>query len=219
MGVNLDYQSHDDARKETGVLRKLFGPSKEEVWARLADQIGARLEKGSWRTGSRLVADVPPWQIVLDTYTESNGETSATYTRMRAPYANRDGLRFNVYRTSIFTGLGKILGMQDIEIGDPWFDSAFVIQGNNEHQIRALLAHQRLRDLLHAQPHIRFGVNAGNGWFRRKYPPGVDELHFTCPGIVKDVERLRQLYDLFAEVLHLLCHIGSAYESDPGIRI
>lgn len=35
--------------------------------------------------------------------------------------------------------LGKYLGMQDIEIGSPAFDSAFIIQGSDERQIRECL--------------------------------------------------------------------------------
>jgi hypothetical protein len=34
-------------------------------------------------------------------------------------------------------------------------------------------------------------------------------------GIIKDLHHLRGLYDLFAEILDHLCHIGSAYEDDP----
>ncbi len=38
-------------------------------------------------------------------------------------------------------------------------------------------------------------------------------------GVIKDTERLKQLFDLFAEVLNHLCQIGSAYEDDPGMEL
>jgi hypothetical protein len=38
-------------------------------------------------------------------------------------------------------------------------------------------------------------------------------------GVIKDVERLKHLYDLFGETLDELCRIGSAYQSDPGVRL
>jgi hypothetical protein len=57
------------------------------------------------------------------------------------------------------------------------------------------------------------------GWFGAKFPEGVDELRFLAGGIIKDVARLKQLYDLFAEVLNHLCRIGSAYEDDPGLTV
>jgi hypothetical protein len=37
--------------------------------------------------------------------------------------------------------------------------------------------------------------------------------------VIKDLERLKQLYELFAETLGELCRMGSAYESDPGVRL
>jgi hypothetical protein len=35
----------------------------------------------------------------------------------------------------------------------------------------------------------------------------------------KYAERLKQLYELFAETLDQLCAIGSAYERDPGVAL
>jgi len=38
-------------------------------------------------------------------------------------------------------------------------------------------------------------------------------------GVVKDVARLKQLFELFAETLDQLCRIGSAYEKSPGLKL
>ena len=58
---------------------------------------------------------------------------------MRAPYVNPEGFRFTIYRKGIFSELGKLLGMQDIEVGDPEFDEAFIIKGNDEFKVRESL--------------------------------------------------------------------------------
>ncbi len=42
------------------------------------------------------------------------------------------------------------------------------------------------------------------------FPGGVDELYCRVSGVVKDLDRLKSLYYLFAEMLNHLCHIGSA---------
>jgi hypothetical protein len=47
----------------------------------------------------------------------------------------------------------------------------------------------------------------------------VDELHFQVVGVIKDVERLKALFDLFATVLDQLCRIGSAYKQEPGLTL
>jgi hypothetical protein len=47
----------------------------------------------------------------------------------------------------------------------------------------------------------------------------VDELCFTRVGVMKDLDQLRGLFELFAESLHQLCHMGSAYEDDPQVAL
>ena len=219
----LDYQNRDDSKKEKeasgGLLRALFGPSKEEVWRQLAEQIDAAYVGGGFGRADKVVAEVGPWAVTLDTFTESSGEHRTTYTRLRAPYVNRDGFRFKVYRAGFFTSVGKMLGMQDIEVGNAAFDEAFVVQGNDEAKAKALLADGEVRRLIAAQPRIRLEVRDDEGWFGKHFPEGVDELYFAAAGVIKDVDRLRQLFDLFALVLHRLCHLGSAYETDPGISL
>ena len=154
----------------------------------------------------------------MDTYTESSGDSSYTYTRIRAPFVNKDGFRFTIYRKSIFSGLGKMLGMQDVEVGYPEFDDAFIIKGNDEAKLRALFANERIRQLIEMQPHIYLTVKDDEGWFRTQFPEGVDELYFRVIGVIKDLDRLKSLYYLFAEMLNHLCHIGSAYEDDPNLK-
>src|SRR5271154_1592971 len=113
-----------------------FGPSKDEVWRQLSQEIGAEFVEGGFLKGNKVQVQVKPWTITLDIYTESTGETSVTYTRMRAPYVNPEGFRFTIYRKGIFSELGKLLGMQDIEVGDPEFDEAFIIMGNDEARVK-----------------------------------------------------------------------------------
>lgn len=133
---------------------------------------------------------------------------------MRAPLVNPDGFRFTVYRKGLLTGLGKLLGMQDIEVGDPDFDGAFVIQGHDEARVRDLLADPKLRTLMAAQPAIRLSVKDSEGWFGPSFPGDVDELYFQVDGVLKDAERLKGLFDLFAGVLERLCR-----EEVPGVTL
>jgi hypothetical protein len=37
--------------------------------------------------------------------------------------------------------------------------------------------------------------------------------------VLKDIERLKALFDLFTAVLDQLCRIGSAYKQDPGVEL
>ena len=138
---------------------------------------------------------------------------------MRAPYVNRDGFRFKIYRRNIFSGIGKLFGTQDVEVGDAFFDDEFIVQGEPEHLIRSLLTNGMIRQLIQNQKDIHFEVKDDEGWFREKFPEGVDELYFEVVGIIKEKDRLKNLFDLFSLVLDELCRLGSAYETGPGVTV
>ena len=193
----------------------IFGPSRREIWQQFAERVDADFDKGGFFGKDKVVAYHRNWMITLDTYTVSTGNSSQTYTRIRAPYVNRDDFRFKIYRKSIFTGIGKLFGMQDVEVGYPQFDEDFVIQGNDARKLKMMFANPMIREFISAQRRIHLEIKEDDGWFQEKFPEGVNELYFQVHGVIKNVDRLHDLYDLFAEVLDHLCEIGTAYEDDP----
>ncbi len=203
-----------------GFLEGVLGPSREEVWKQLCARIGADFVDGGFWKGDKVQAHFKSWTITLDTYTVSTGHVHETFTRIRAPFVSRDELRFRIYRKTTFSDMGKMLGMQDIEVGhSAQFDDDFIIQGNDEQRIRALFANPEIRRLIEEQPKIRLELRDDEGLFSKHYPEGVDALYFQVPGVIKDVERLKKLFDLFAEVLEELNRIGSATGEKPGVAL
>src|SRR5271157_1179847 len=75
-----------------------FGPSKDEVWRQLSQEIGAQFVEGGLLKGNRVQAHCGTWTVTLDAHTVSTGHTNVIYTRMRAPYVNPEGFRFTIYR-------------------------------------------------------------------------------------------------------------------------
>jgi hypothetical protein len=201
--------------------RAPFGPSQEEIWRQLSVEIGGQYVDGGFWEGDKVVARTGPWTTTLDTCTRTvdNSSTPTTYTRLRAPFVNPDGFRFAIYRKHLFSGLGRLLGLQDIEIGEPFFDEEFVIKGNSDERVRALFANPRLRESIHRQPDILLEIHDDEGWFGADFPEGVDMLTFEAAETIEDVSRLKALFDLFGETLRQLCRIGSAYADDPGVTL
>ncbi|MEW6738186.1 MAG: DUF3137 domain-containing protein [Acidobacteriota bacterium] len=221
-------------------MRNIFGLSKDEIWEQLCSEIGGEFVKGRvWNGGSKVRVQVREWVVTLDSF-----NAKVDFTRIRAPYVNKDGFRFKIYRKSFFSRLGKLCGMQDIEVGGPKFekleplfgiasylrtediecgypefDQEFIIKGNNRNKVQELFKNLKIRELIQAQPSIYLAVKDDEGWFGERFPAGVDELYFQVEGIIKDISRLKSLFELFAEVLNMLCHIGSAYENDPKIKL
>lgn len=201
------------------ILREIFGPSKKEIWNELTSHIDAEFVEGGIFGKDKVIAHHGEWTITLDTYTVSTGKSSTTYTRMRAPYVNRDGFWFTIYRSGFFSEVGKLFGMKDIIVGYPEFDENFVIKGNYEDKVKELFSNTHIRSLIEIQPRFHLEVKDDEGWFGTEFPEGVDELSFRVVGIIKDIELLKALFDLFAEILNYLCEIGSAYETKPNVEL
>lgn len=202
-------------------LRALFGPSRREVWRRLAGEVGGQFHDGGFFGQSAVQARTGDWIITLDTYTEGDGKTNRTYTRIRAPFFNPEGFRFEIYRTGLLSGLGKAMGMQDIEVGHPRFDRDFVVKGNSTRRVRRLLDNGKTRRGLQAQRRIHLSVKGRDGWFGR-FPAGVHELHFRANGVIKDLAQLRTLFGVFGQVLQDICwdgHDETTYRDDVRTQI
>ena len=206
-----------------GILRSAFGPSKDEIWTQIATDIGGEFIEGGFWGKDVLIYKHGEWQILLDTYTTTalagQVTTTTTYTRMRAPFINKDGLYFEISREGFFSTIGKLFGLEDIEIGDPAFDEQFEIKGNNPEKIKLLLADARIRKLCEQQPQIHFKIKDDEGRFGADFPEGVDELYFECMDVIKKTELLKSLFALFALTLERLVQIDSAYENDPQVML
>jgi len=198
----------------------IFGPSRDEVWKELSQQIGADFIDGGFWHGDKVQAHVKSWTITLDTYTVSTGKSAHVFTRIRAPFCTRGDLRFKVYRKGFFSDVGKFLGMMDIEVGHSVkFDEDFIIQSNDESKVKAVLADPEIRRLLEAQPTVQLELKDDEGGLFRRFPEEVDELAFHIHGVLKDVERLKLLFDLFAAVLDRLAELGLATEEVPSVAL
>ena len=200
-------------------LRRMFGPSRAEIWRQLSAEIGGRYEEGGFCKSDKVRASHGEWTVTLDTYTVSTGKVVIVYTRLRAPYVNPDGFRFAISRKHMFSNVARWLGMQDVQVGHEPFDDDFIIKGTSEDKLRELFSSPRLRELVSGQPEIKLTVHDDEGWFGPEFPEGVDELTFIAGGVIKDIDRLKQLYELFAETLDQLCRIGSAYERAPEVTL
>lgn len=202
-----------------GMLRTLFGPSKKEIWSQIAHDIGGKYIEGGFWEKDVLRYAYGEWEILLDTYTQSHGNSSTTYTRIRAPFINKDQLYFKIYKENFFSSIGKFFGMQDILINDAYFDDHYIIKGNKEQKIKFLLRDTKLKKMIDRQPRIHLEIKKDEGWLGQKFPEGVDQIYFQCMGVIKEKELLFALFELFSTLLDRLVAIDSAYEDDPKIRL
>jgi hypothetical protein len=197
----------------------IFRTSKKKVWKQLSEEINANYFEGSLFIGPRIEYKHNNWTIYLDTYTVSTGKSSITYTRMRAPFINLKKFHFKIYRKGIFSNIGKALGMKDIEIGYDWFDNEYIIKGNNEILLRRLLQNHQIRNLIEKQPKIVFEIKENEGKFGPKFNDNESELYFVVIGVIKDKERLKNLFELFIKIIDELDTIGITINKTPKVKL
>jgi len=196
-----------------------FGPSRTEVWRKLSAQIGGSYSPRTWRKSDRIQVVHEHWTITLDVFMVHANNAHVPFTRFRAPFLNSDKFRCKIYRSNFFSAIGKWFGMQDVEIGEAPFDRDFVIKSNDEAKVRSFCKDPGLRRLLSAQKAFTLSVEDHEGWFGPKFPADTDELRLVVRGHLKDTERLRALFHLFAAALDRLCAIGASYEKAPSLAL
>ena len=191
----------------------MFGPSHAEIWLQVARDIGGQFQEGGFFGRDRVSYRHGAWTITLDTYCFSR----ATYTRMRAPFINKDGLAFRIKREG---PIGQFFDIGQTGLAVPLYNGNLIISGNNEAKIRLLLDDDRLRRLINSQHLSSFEIldnDPDDGWFSCDVPKGTNELHFECIGVLKDEALLRNLFDMFSITLERLVQIDSAYQNDPKV--
>jgi len=164
---------------------------RDNAWKQLATDVGGEFISGGAFRASKVQAHIKQWTLTLDTYTLSAGDSTTTFTRLRSGLQNKVGLQFKLFREGLVGKLDKALGGQDIEIGVPDFDDAFVIQGSDPARMQALLTDVKIRQLIQGQRSITLTLKG-------------DELRFEASGVIKDIPRLKSLFELFGELLNRL---------------
>ncbi len=197
-------------------LKKSFADARESVWAELWESLGGvYLNRDGWRQ-DKLMVEHGHWRVTLDFHAHGGYHSYAGYTRLRAAFENPEGFRFKVTPQGLLERVGKLLGLQDVESGDPEFDRAFVVQSNDEERVKGIIDDELLRSFLRQEPQAFVGLVEPHGDTSERYPDGMDEVLMEVPGKVTDTERLERLYLTFARLLALLCEEGRAYESAAG---
>ncbi|MFK7925163.1 MAG: DUF3137 domain-containing protein [Bacteroidia bacterium] len=193
----------------------LFGKNKREIWRQLAEQLEGDFFRGKMLKPDRVEAFYGDWMVTLDTFTVDK----MTFTRIRAPYVNRDDFIFKIFREHSGHRLGKIFGMKDIEVGYQPFDKDFVIQGSDERKLQMMFANPKIRELISFQPKILLQLRREAPLFQKpRFPQDVNELYYHTGKIINDLEQLEDLFELFSHTLDHLCAIGTAYADDPDFQ-
>lgn len=141
---------------------------RDEGLQQLAQRLGGKLQSSGLFSFPEL--RIPHLGRTATLKYTSGGENESNKTHLCIPWPS-GRLRCEIFLEGPLSGLRKLIGMQDIEIGSPHFDRQFIITGNDEAAIKAFLtpdAQGRLLDLLRVNGSSAFSgpnlyLQIGNG--------------------------------------------------------
>ncbi|NNJ54678.1 MAG: DUF3137 domain-containing protein [Bacteroidia bacterium] len=202
-----------------GWFRNTFGPFKKEVWTEVSKQLGAQFIDGGFWKKDKIRYQHKNWVIEMDTYS-TGGKNSKTYTRLRTCYITLDHFQFRMYEENILSPWSKKLGLQDIQIGIADFDDKYMLKSNNiETQTHKLLKSTSIRELIKSVDGIRLSIQDYEGFFFSKSPSNLQLIYFEERGILKNKQKITNLFALFCLILDQLVEIKSANEEDPKFNL
>jgi len=109
-----------------------------EAWRAAAERVGFEFAPGSWSGGPTMTGMLEGSPAEIHSYTKSSGKSSTRYTRYTVEFPPI-GVGLHLSRQTGIGYLLKVLGTQDIEIGDPTFDEAFIVQATDPQAARTVL--------------------------------------------------------------------------------
>ncbi len=183
---------------------------RREAFQAAASDLDATFVQGKRTSGDQVHLEHGPWNVILDTYVVSTGQTTITYTRARAQYVAIDDFTLRVSRKNFFTRIGELLGFHGLLVGDRELERKYRVKSSNDPRGRSFMVDDRLRELIMVQPSLRLDVQPLSWWKRRKSGDGVRTVTALTTGVVKDPERLANYVRVVAATLDQLVKIGAA---------
>ncbi len=184
-----------------------------DPWEAAAERTGGVVVRDAGGKPLELLIRHGPWTIRVE---ESfNAATKGVDTSARAAFAGSDWFRCSIRRKTVMADLLVWLGMQDVQVGHPEFDSEFVVKGNDDAEIRQLFADGRLRALLLAHPGGRLQVTDPEQSMHaapEDATHGLGEVVYERPGRAPDAADLHAMAAVVGETLDQLLRMGAIAE-------
>jgi len=194
-------------RSRTDKSKKL---KRREAYRQVATLLGGELHEGKRASGDRVLVEHGPWHVWLDTYTVSTGQTSVTYTRVRAHFRGRRDLRVTVRRRTWIDRLVARCGFGRALRGDPRLTDRYVVKGRPEPRVSSLLAVSGLTDTILSVSSLRLEVKRASRKLRKRHGEDTGQVVCQTTGVITDVQRLAGMIRAVGETLEALERLGES---------
>ena len=188
--------------------------NRRQAFQAAASDLDATFVASKRSSGDEVHLEHGPWKVILDTYVESTGQTSVTYTRARALYVAKEDFTLRISRRNVFTRIAELFGFYGLLVGDQELERKYTIKSSSAPRGRSLMTDRGLRELIMVQPSLRLDIRRISWGKRRKRGDGVRTVTVQTTGVVTEPDQLASYVLLVAHTLDQLVRIGAAFE-DP----
>lgn len=176
-------------------IKRFTGENEAAIWQQVADDM---VQEGQFFRYTAILSQQGQ-DTLMDIDIDLGGgfESGISITTFRTPLRQPVSLRFNMHEQDFLNEIGKVLGMEDIKLGYPDFDAAFIIQTNQPETLKSLFADERIRELLLQHPKAKLKLSAED-----ESPTAEAYLTFTLDKGIVDLNKLRAIYQLLRSLVH-----------------
>ncbi|MBF9253456.1 hypothetical protein I2I11_09150 [Pontibacter sp. 172403-2] len=173
-------------------IKEFTGTTEAEIWQKVAEDIAAHKAVLKYtallhQSGQQILFD-------LDIDLGGGFESGISTTTFRAAVPARVPLRFHLHEQDFLGEISKVLGMEDVKVGYPDFDAAFIIKTNQPDTLRKLFADESVRRILLRHTTGRLKLEAEDG-----SPDAI--LSFKKDEAIVEVTVLREIYHVLRVIL------------------
>jgi hypothetical protein len=173
-----------------------------EQLAGLAHRLGLELRRSEPKLGFEPLPTVAGRHrdraVRFYNYTTGSGKSSTTWSAVAAGVGGAGGFSLELFPENFLTRIATALGLQDIRVGDPVFDQAFIVRSNDPAYAAAALLPEIRARLLAERP------SGGRGHLTIK----DGEVRYAEVGAFDNEARVTRL----AGMLEVVCDLAEVAE-------
>lgn len=190
------------------IIRKFSGETEEAIWQQIATDLQQQGEILEYAAELNQQGRIIYFEIDIDL--GGGFESGYETTKFLAPLGSHPTLRFNIHPEDWVSEIGKMLGMEDVELGFPRLDKAYIIKTNQPETLKALFADDDLRATLRkfADCDLRITTSHEDG-------QEITSLSLWYETAITDPASLREIYHVMYTLAEKIENLHSNTHANP----
>jgi hypothetical protein len=183
---------------------------RRDAWQRVAAVTEGRFVEGKRSAKDKVLVSHGPWDVWLDTYTVSTGQTSVTYTRVRTHFMGWRDLSLRVRKRNFLDRILESLGFSSRPPLRRALTDKYVIKGKPLPRVPSLFSGSHLGEAIMALPSLGLEIKRPGWKMRRKLGDRAGVVVCRTTGVITEHERLVGMIEVVKEALDGLMRVGEA---------